>query len=70
MAALLVHSDPDAALDVQNWLAAHTSVPHLHASLFACDPTVFEHALVHSDPDASLAMQYWFAVHTSVPHVH
>ena len=44
VAALLVHSDPDAALASQNWFIAHTSSPQVHASLLIADPSVLEQA--------------------------
>ena len=44
VAALLVHSDPDAALASQNWFIAHTSSPQVHASLLIAEPSVLEHA--------------------------
>ena len=44
VAALLVHSDPDAALASQNWFIAHTSSPQVHASLLIAEPSVLEQA--------------------------
>ena len=44
VAALLVHSDPDAWLASQNWSIAHTSSPQVHASLLIAEPSVLEQA--------------------------
>ena len=44
VAALPVHSDPDAALASQNWFIAHTSSPQVHASLLIAEPSVLEQA--------------------------
>ena len=44
VAALLVHSDPDAALASQNWFIAHTSSPQVHASLLIAEPSVLQQA--------------------------
>ena len=40
----LVHSDPDAAFATQYWFAKHTSSSHVHAAVFAADPSVLEQA--------------------------
>ena len=44
VAALLVHSDPDAALASQNWFFTHTSSPQVHASLLIAEPSLLEQA--------------------------
>ena len=44
VAALLVHSDPDAALASQNWFFAHTSSPQVHTSLLIAEPSALEQA--------------------------